>query len=210
MTMTKGKRFLFIGDSITEWGRFEDPENLGDNYVRLIHDYLTVTYPTKRYEIINKGIGGNRVTDLAKRWDEHVIQQNPDVVSISIGINDVWRQIDQTTVDQVYPDQFKEIYDDLITQVKEKTKATIILMEPTVIEEVVSPDGNAMLVPYVEAVQELAKKHDTMIVHTHQLFLDYLEKGSYPLTTDGVHMSPAGNMLMAKGWLQVAKPLYDA
>src|SRR5690625_3796760 len=167
MTMTKGKRFLFIGDSITEWGRFEDPEDLGDNYVRLIHDYLTVTYPTKRYEIVNKGIGGNRVTDLANRWEEHVIQQNPDVVSISIGINDVWRQIDQPQIEQVYPEQFKAVYDDLIRQVKENTKATIILMEPTVIEEVVSPDGNAMLAPYVEIVQELAKKHDTMILHTH-------------------------------------------
>src|SRR5690625_5275985 len=151
MTMTKGKKFLFIGDSITEWGRFEDPEDLGDNYVRLIHDYIKITYPDKPYEIINKGIGGNRVTDLADRWEEDVIQQNPDVVSISIGINDVWRQIDQPQIEQVYPEQFKEVYDDLIQQVKAKTNATIILMEPSVIEEVVSPEGNNMLAPYIEA-----------------------------------------------------------
>src|SRR5690625_3102497 len=207
--MTQPKKILFIGDSITEWGRFEDPEDLGDNYVRLVHDYIQVAYPTKRFEIINKGIGGNRVTDLAARWDQDVIQQNPNVVSISIGINDVWRQIDQPNMEQVDPEQFKEVLDGLIQQVKEKTSATIILMEPTVIEKVVSPEGNNMLKPYVKAVQDLANKHDTMILHTHEVFLDYLSKGDYPLTTDGVHMNPAGNMLMAKSWLQLAKPLLE-
>lgn len=207
--MTQSKKFLFIGDSITEWGRFEDSENLGDNYVRLIHDYVKVTYPTKSYEIMNKGISGNRITDLANRWEEDVIEQNPDVVSILIGINDVWRQIDQPQMEQVHPNKYQEIYDGLISQIKERTNAMIILMEPTVIEDIVSPKGNKMLIPYVEAVQKLAKKHDTMILHTHELFLDYLKKGDYPVTIDGIHMSPVGNMLLAKGWLQLAKPLLE-
>jgi len=203
--MTK-ESLLFIGDSITEWGRFEDPEKLGDSYVRLLHDYIQVTYPTKSYKIINKGIGGNRVTDLAARWEEDVIQQKPDIVSIYIGINDVWRQLDNPQMkQQVFHEQYKEIYRDLIEQVKEKTRAKIILLEPTVIEEVVSPKGNEMLKPYVEIVRELATEYETLLVPTHDLFLDYLKVGKYPLTTDGVHLTPAGNMLVAKAWLQVAK-----
>src|SRR5690625_6019556 len=70
ITMSEARKIVFIGDSITEWGRFDDDENLGDNYVRLIHDYLKVTYPEKQLNMINKGIGGNRVTDLAARWEE--------------------------------------------------------------------------------------------------------------------------------------------
>lgn len=159
--------------------------------------------------MINKGIGGNRIIDLANRWEKDVIEKNPDIVSISIGINDVWRQIDQPQMEQVEPDEFKEIYDELIREIKEKTKATIILMEPTVIEEVVSPEGNNMLIPYVSVVQELAEKHETLILHTHEILLDYLSKSDYPATIDGVHMSPAGNMLLAKSWLQLAKHLLE-
>src|SRR5690625_725806 len=156
MTMSDAKNIVFIGDSITEWGRFEDEENLGVNYVRIIHDYLKITYPEKQLNIINKGIGGNRVTDLAERWEEDVIAQNPDIVSISIGINDVWRQLDNPEMDQVYPEQFEQIYDEILSQLKAKTNARIIIMEPTVMAEDVDAKGNKMLIPYVEAVHRLA------------------------------------------------------
>jgi len=209
MTMSDAKNIVFIGDSITEWGRFEDEENLGVNYVRIIHDYLKITYPEKQLNIINKGIGGNRVTDLVERWEEDVIAQNPDIVSVSIGINDVWRQVDGSEVDQVYPEQFEQLYDDILSQLKTKTKAQIILMEPTVIDEDVESKGNQLLIPYVEAVHRLAKKYDTLLVPTHDAFLDYLRKGDYPLTIDGVHMNPAGNMLMAKTWLNTAGSLFE-
>src|SRR5690625_275694 len=209
ITMSDAKKIVFIGDSITEWGRFEDEENLGVNYVRIIHDYLKITYPEKQLNIINKGIGGNRVTDLVERWEEDVIAQNPDIVSVSIGINDVWRQVDGSEVDQVYPEQFEQLYDDILSQLKTKTKAQIILMEPTVIDEDVESKGNQLLIPYVEAVHRLAKKYDTLLVPTHDAFLDYLRKGDYPLTIDGVHMNPAGNMLMAKTWLNTAGSLFE-
>jgi len=209
MRMLDTKNIVFIGDSITEWGRFEDEENLGVNYVRIIHDYLKVTYPEKQLNIINKGIGGNRVTDLAERWEEDVIAQGPDIVSISIGINDVWRQVDGSEVDQVYPEQFEQLYDEMLSQLKTKTKAQIILMEPTVIDEDVDSKGNQLLIPYVEAVHRLAEKYDTLLVPTHDAFLDYLRIGDYPLTIDGVHMNPAGNMLMAKTWLKTAGRLFD-
>lgn len=206
--MSERKKLLFIGDSITEWGRFQDPENLGNNYVRLIHDYLKVSYPNKNFEVINRGISGNRITDLEKRWGEDVVGHNPDILSISIGINDVWRQIDQPQMEQVYPEQFRIIYEKLIVDTKEKTNAKIILLEPTVIEEVVSKKANDMLKPYVEIVRGLAKKYNTAIVPMHDLFLQYLQKGDYPVTTDGVHMNSAGNMLMALGWLKVAEEIF--
>lgn len=206
--MSERKKLLFIGDSITEWGRFQDPENLGNNYVRLIHDYLKVSYPNKNFEVINRGISGNRITDLEKRWGEDVVGHKPDILSISIGINDVWRQIDQPQMEQVYPEQFRIIYEKLIVDTKEKTNAKIILLEPTVIEEVVSKKANDMLKPYVEIVRGLAKKYNTAIVPMHDLFLQYLQKGDYPVTTDGVHMNSAGNMLMALGWLKVAEEIF--
>ncbi|MBS4178237.1 SGNH/GDSL hydrolase family protein [Lederbergia citrea] len=202
--MENKTRVLFIGDSITDCGRNEDSESLGYGYVRMIHDYFVTSFPEKDLEVINKGIGGNRVTDLQARWDEDVLELNPDYVSISIGINDVWRQLDNPDIEQVYPDQFEEI----LTGLLKKTNAQLILMEPTVIEEDVESEGNKKLIPYIEIVRELAKKYNAILVPTHEDFISYVKTGNpYKLTTDGVHMNSAGNTLMAKSWLKACKKI---
>src|SRR5688572_667374 len=143
------KKILLIGDSITDCGRREDQEGLGYGYVRILHDYLVTTYPAANYQIVNTGIGGDRVTDLAARWQTDVIDHQPDYVSISIGINDVWRQLDRPEIEQVTPEIFHQIYVQLLTQVKEKTNAQILLMQPTIIEEDSESKGNKMLLDYV-------------------------------------------------------------
>ncbi|WP_404454988.1 SGNH/GDSL hydrolase family protein [Virgibacillus necropolis] len=204
------KRIIFIGDSITESGKFDDPEQIGTGYVRLLHDYLKTSYPSDRLELINKGISGNRINDLASRWKTDVIDLNPDIISVSIGINDVWRQLDNPSMEQIYPEEFEQIYDDLLAQVKANTNAVIVLMEPTVIEENVESVGNEKLKPYVEITNRLAKKYDAIIVSTHQAFINYLSvNNEYELTTDGVHMNSAGNMLMATTWLGATKLFLD-
>jgi acyl-CoA thioesterase I len=199
----KTDKMIFIGDSITEWGRAGDPEDIGTGYVRLIHDYLLTTYPDRMPVVLNRGVGGHRIPDLAERWIKDVIEENPAYVSISIGINDVWRQIDHLEDDQVYPAQFETIYIDLLEQVKEKTNATIILMEPTVIEETIESEGNQKLIPYAEIVKKLAIQFDAVYVPTHQAFIEYLQENTgYPLTIDGVHTNSTGNMLMAQTWIK--------
>ncbi|SDC64394.1 Lysophospholipase L1 [Pelagirhabdus alkalitolerans] len=196
------EKWLFIGDSITEAGRFEDVEGLGDNYVRMIRDQFAIRKTSPVPTFVNKGISGNRITDLANRWQEDVLDENPDLLSISIGVNDVWRQLDQPGMDQVTPLRFESIYRDLLNQTVASTNARIVLMEPTVIEEKRDSEGNIKLVDYVEIVQKLATEYDCQLVRTHRAFLTYLEnKRSLPLTTDGVHMTSTGNALMANTWL---------
>ena len=203
MKFSENDRVLLIGDSITDCGRREDPEKVGYGYVRMIRDHYITTEPTGKIQIINKGIGGDRVTDLANRWKEDVIAEQPDWVSISIGINDVWRQLDSTNVDQVFPDVFEEIYTDLLSQIANETNARIILMEPTIIEEDVQSPGNKKLIPYIETVHRLAEKYDAILVPTHQAFKQFLQHNSEDeLTTDGVHMTSIGNLLMAQTWIK--------
>ena len=192
---------LFIGDSITESGRFEDSEKIGFGYVRLIHDYLVITNQSPK--IVNKGVSGNHITDLVTRWDRDVIEMKPDYISISIGINDVWRRLDHSEKGLIFPDQYEKIYRNLLDQVKTKTKAKLILMEPTIHGEEIESPGNQLLAPYVEAVQKLAKEYNAVLVDTHQVFIDYFkQKPIHKLTVDGVHMNSIGNMLMAKAWLK--------
>src|SRR5690625_8042748 len=103
-------RMVFIGDSITESGKFEDPEALGSGYVRLLYDYFITTYPASKFEVINKGISGNRIDDIKARWLRDVIDLNPDIVSISIGINDVWNQLKYPETKQKHPENFERLY----------------------------------------------------------------------------------------------------
>lgn len=197
------KRIVFIGDSITESGRFDDQEeNLGTGYVRMIRDVLAIEAPDDCPEIFNRGISGNRIPDLVERWQEDVIDLNPDVVSISIGINDVWRQLDSPEQDQVTVEAFEKLYVQLIEKTQAETNARIILMEPTVIVEDEASVGNKKLKPYVDVIHQLSKNFQLTLVPTHHYFLEYL-RSSKPLalTYDGVHMLSTGNALMARAWL---------
>ncbi len=201
--MSDPVKIVFIGDSITEEGRFDDPEGIGFGYVRLIRDYLITEYPDKTIEVFNRGVGGNRIPDLERRWKEDVLRLNPDYVSVSIGINDVWRQIDQPDLEQVYPETFREIYSRLIEQTKRHTKAELILMEPSVHQEDLSSEGNRRLKPYVQIVRDLAGCYGTLLVPIHERFAGFLSKTRrHRLTTDGVHMTSLGDMLIAKTWLE--------
>ncbi len=191
------QKWLFVGDSITDSGRNQDSEGLGNGYVRMIRDGMIKKYDV---EMINKGVSGDRITDLEDRWNQDVLALQPDVVSISIGINDVWRQLDHPEMDQVTPEDFKRIYNELVEKVN-SLGAKCILMEPTIIEERIDSIGNQKLLPYVKIVRQLADKSDAVLVPTHTAFLEALQKGKKTLTTDGVHMTEAGNQLMAKIWL---------
>ncbi|WP_273853740.1 SGNH/GDSL hydrolase family protein [Guptibacillus spartinae] len=191
------QKWLFVGDSITDSGRDQDSEGLGHGYVRMIRDEMLKKYDV---EIINKGVSGDRITDLEKRWNRDVLSVQPNVVSISIGINDVWRQLDHPEMDQVMPHEFNRIYEELVEKVR-ALGAKCILMEPTIIEERIDSIGNQKLLPYVEIVRQLAVTYDAILVPTHTVFIEKLQKGQGTLTTDGVHMTEAGNQLMAKTWL---------
>lgn len=193
-------KWLFIGDSITDSGRKQDPEGIGSGYVRMIKDEVE-----NEVQVVNKGVSGNRITDLEKRWQKDVIAANPEVLSISIGINDVWRQLDHPEMKQVYPEDFKEIYERLLNKAR-NISTKLVLMEPTIINEDIHSKGNQMLVPYVEVVRRLASNYDAVLVPTHIAFLKQVKQSEVNLTTDGVHMTEAGNRLMASIWLKACTP----
>jgi acyl-CoA thioesterase I len=194
-------KIIFIGDSITASNKNTDPDRLGDGYVRMIKEVLA-----KEITVINKGVNGHRVTDLAFRWQRDVIDLEPDLLSVSIGINDVWRQLDSPQLQQIDVSQFEEVYRSLLSQLSTKTK--LVLMEPTIIKENTGSQGNQLLIPYVEVVRKLAKEFKAVLVPTHEMFISHLtKKPAVSLTSDGVHMRRKGNELMAKTWLEAAESL---
>src|SRR4051812_7048232 len=90
ITLTARTRLLFIGDSLTDCGWKTDPEQLGAGYVRLVRDWLLAASPATAPLVLNRGISGNKIPDLQQRWKSDVLDLAPDVLSVFIGINDVW------------------------------------------------------------------------------------------------------------------------
>ena len=117
MQTDKNKIILFQGDSITECGRsIENFSKMGDGYPLLVKAHLGYEYPGK-YEFQNRGISGNRIVDVYARIKADITNLKPDYMSILIGVNDVWHELDrQNGVDE---EKFEAIYSMLIEEIKQ-------------------------------------------------------------------------------------------
>jgi acyl-CoA thioesterase-1 len=203
LTISEKTKLLFIGDSITDCGWRKDPEALGSGYVRNIRDYLAARDPNTSPSIINRGISGNKIPDLQNRWQRDVVDSKPDIVSIFIGINDVWHSLvpDRIGCDI---DAYTAGYRDILTRTRQALPDTkIVLCEPSVLWLDQPPGANEKLRPYIRAVNDLGKEFQlTSIVGLHAAFNSArAARPDIPWTTDGVHPASAGHMLIAMTWL---------
>jgi len=203
LVLNAATRLLFIGDSITDAGRREDPEGMGTGYVRRIRDWLRARDPENAPHVVNQGISGNKVTDLQTRWKRDVLDQSPDVVSIMIGINDVWHGLidDHAGVDV---ESFVRTYRQILTALRARhPECKLVLCEPTIISPPAAAVGNRDLQPYVLAVNELTKEFDVeALVKLHEPFRRAEQlRPDIAWTTDGVHPTSTGHALIARTWL---------
>ena len=122
-------KILFQGDSITDAGRDRsDIHNLGRGYAFYSAELIKEKYPDIEFEFINQGISGNRAENLVARWEEEAIAHNPDIISILIGVNDTWHNANPND-NWMKHSYFERCYRNILTQIKEKTNAKIILIE---------------------------------------------------------------------------------
>ncbi|MEJ8306376.1 SGNH/GDSL hydrolase family protein [Saccharibacillus sacchari] len=208
----KGKTILFQGDSITDGnrGRDTDPNHiLGHGYAFWIAAKLGLELAGKQPEFVNRGISGNRVSDLESRWQEDAIALAPDVLSILVGVNDILMSIAE-------PGGFDPIgYEDGYRRLLERTRqempdARLVLCEPFIL-----PGGHtdydwnawrAAADACSEAVQRLAAEYAAVFVPLQDAFDDAcrIAPASY-WVWDGVHPTTAGHGLLAKRWLDVVQ-----
>jgi len=193
-----------MGDSITDAGRREDKaRHLGWGYVAQIADLLAALYPERRIRLLNHGVSGDRVTELHNRWEADVIAHQPNWVSLSIGINDVWRRFAGLPDLAVDLDDYVRLYRDLCEWTVTKTPARLILMETSIIGEDFSNESNRYLEPYNDAIRSYAKRYDAVLVPIREAYRRAIDsRPGFAWTSDGVHPLPPGHMLMATTWLK--------
>ena len=206
------KIILFQGDSITDCGRKADfGRNLGHGYATLVGAALGAAEPYQ-YRIVNRGIGGNRIVDLYARMKVDMINLKPDYMSILIGINDVWHELDSKNgVDAA---KFEMVYDLMVSELKAALPdLKIMIMEPFVLpgsattsEETPEryPEFRSETILRAQAAKRIAEKHGLVFVPLQEVF----DKANADAPTpdywlvDGVHPTAAGHELIKQAWLK--------
>ena len=197
-----GETMLFIGDSITDCARRTEVAPLGDGYVRLFADLTTAAYPDRMIRYLNKGIGGNRVTDLQDRWTDDVLYHKPDKLSIKIGINDL-HSVLREDPDAVPPARFEEIYDALLERTRQSLNCPIVLITPFYISVETTADSFRRqvldLIPsYIDVVERMSVKFGTRLVRLHDVFREQLQyRDSETFCPEPVHPNGAGHLVIA-------------
>lgn len=195
-------RVVMAGDSITEWGRHGDPDDLGTGYVRLLADGALAAAM-----VVNAGVGGDRAVELAARWDDDVLAADADLVSVYVGVNDTWRRFDGG--EATTAEQFAATYRSLLVPLVQRGTA-LVLVEPFVVP--VTPDQRAWdddLAPKQAAVRGLADEVGAAFVPLAEPMAALAAQvGPEAVAADGVHPTLLGHRRIADAWWAAATARY--
>ena len=196
-------KIIFFGDSITDAGRDRlNPADLGEGYVKIAAGKLRLLYPDTQFCILNRGISGDRTEQLLARIQEDVVAEQPDVVVMEVGINDVWHRF--LVGVEVTPEDFRVRYHELVKILK-STGAKLILIQPYVLKK---PDM-ARLRPWLDQfnaiIDEIVEEEGVPLIPMDEIFAGVTQSiRSNQFSADGVHPTHRGCRYIAD---QVIKEL---
>ena len=204
-----GFTFLFQGDSITDGNRTRNTDwnhVMGHGYQYIIASKLWYDFPKKGFHFFNRGVSGNKVTDLTARWQKDTLDLKPDVLSILIGINDSAAFIEGKK--DLSVEQYENAYRSLLQQTKQQLpNIEFVLCEPFILPvgkvkdkwEVYSTEVQKRQ----EVVRRLSEEHKAIFVPFQSAFNKALSTAPADYWIwDGIHPMPAGHELMAREWMQ--------
>ena len=217
-------KVVFLGDSITKAGVYDNEVGVPSGDTLIYPKYTGFITLLKNdieddIELIGKGVSGNKVSNLLERYKKDVLNLNPDIVFIYIGINDVWHKYSMGTGTDIlfYENGLRKIIGDLKNQ-----GARVILCTPTVIGEnkgeftlvnefkdiETMEIMNGDLDAYSDVIRKLSSELNTDLLDLREIFMSYISENnpnneSSGITTyDGVHLNDLGNKLIADEMLK--------
>lgn len=202
---------LFQGDSITDANRRRgrkgpnDPAALGHGYAFHTAAEILRRFPEMNLQVFDRGISGDKVYQLADRWEKDCLRLKPDVLSILVGVNDYCHPIFHGNGKTVA--EYEQDYDELLDRTRAKLPdVRLILGEPFLLKAGSITEAHVEGIGmYREAARRIADKHKAVWVPYQQVFNDALKLAPAEYwAPDGVHPTVAGHMLMSKAWLAAA------
>ncbi len=213
------KKILFQGDSITDCGRSREVlTDVGNGYPYLVRAHYGLEKPGQ-FEIMNRGISGNRSVDVYARIKADIINLKPDYMSILMGVNDVWHEL--AIGNGVDTPKFEKIYTMLIEEVLEALPdIKLMILEPYALPgaatEGILEDGRDKYPVFrkdtedkAAACRRVAEKFNIPFVPL-QAKLDEMQKayGTECVSGDGVHPNVTGHLLIARAWMEAFEKNY--
>lgn len=202
----KKKKVVFFGDSITAAGIRPG------GYIKLMDSLIRQEGQENNYELAGAGVGGDKIYDLYLRIEEDVLKQNPDIVVIYIGVNDVWHKTSSGTGTD-FP-KFGKFYEAVVNKLQ-AAGIKVILCTPAVIGERTdhsnSQDGDLNF--YSNWIRSFAANKMIPLVDLRSAFIDYNLKNNPGnkelgiLTVDRVHLNHTGNVFVAQTMWNVIKTI---
>ncbi|HEY7426802.1 MAG TPA: GDSL-type esterase/lipase family protein [Gemmataceae bacterium] len=204
VTLKKGDRIIFFGDSLTALAGKEEPkEHVTKGYVRIVRETLQKTHKDKGIAVDWVATGGHTVPDLLKRVDKDVIAKKPTIVVIQIGCNDARR---------LRKDQFKASLEELIDRLQ---KANIQVIQCTLTSVGEKHDGtnkdDPKLEDFAEVERQVARAKNVPLNDLRKAFMAHWKKNNFDnkpkgiLTYDGNHFNDAGQQFVAEQMLKKFK-----
>lgn len=203
MLFGKDQKIVFIGDSITDCGRRDVNAPWGDGYMSIVRGFLLEGYPELGLSFENRGVSGDTIRHLAARWDRDVVSEQPDWLSVMIGINDVWRSHDKAGKGAVAIDEYESTYRELLQTAVDKTGCQLIIAEPYLIDPDRLAPMRAQMDEYGLVARRVATEFGAINVRTQEGFDAALAMSSpHQWSADKVHPNHAGHAVIALVFLR--------
>ena len=205
----KKVKIVFQGDSITDAGRDKrNYRNMGNGYPRYATEALRAAYPDVEFDFINLGISGNRTCQLFDRLYSDAIAFEPDIISILIGINDIWHRYGSGRI-ATTDAQIELNYRSILERLRKETNAKIVILCPYLLDCEDKDQIREDLKTVIPIVKRLADEFADVYVPLDEYFEEALKTAPSPLyySADGVHPNKNGSEFIGKIYADALKPL---
>ena len=202
-------KIVYQGDSITDAGRDKrNYHHMGNGYPKYATALLTEAFPEVEFEFINQGIGGNRTCQLFDRLYRDAIAFEPDMISILIGINDIWHRYGGERI-ATTDEQIETNYRAILTRIRKETKAKIVMLSPYVLDAEDKVAMKADLSRLLPIIRRLADEFADVYIPLDELFEEALKTQPEPkyYSADGVHPNANGAAFIGKLYAEAVSPL---
>jgi lysophospholipase L1-like esterase len=225
----KGCKVLYMGDSITDgfWGakdgkqtserRLWDMNHIyGHGYVFVCAAHYMSLYPEQQYQFYNRGISGDDLDKMEKRWKTDVLDMNPDILSVFIGTNDVGHYLASTREKPFDFIAWDKKYRDLLDQAKAANPSVKIVLATPFVAKVGKVGASTDFPLRKEMVEKLAAIITKIAADYHAVYVPYDKLvretiAKYPNLPedywiwDGIHPTAQMHQLMAEMWMKATR-----
>jgi lysophospholipase L1-like esterase len=207
----KKVKIVFQGDSITDAGRdYRNYHDMGPGYPKFAAELMVENHPDCDFEFYNFGISGNRTCQLFDRLYKDGLMFDPDVVSILIGINDIWHRYGSAKV-ATTDAQLELNYRSILERIRRESHAKIVILAPLLLDADIKPEMREDLERILPVIRKLADEFADVYIPLDKHFEDALKTQPEPkfYSADGVHPNYNGRIFIGKHYAQAVKSIID-